>query len=82
MPADLDQFRRENSHGAIIGGKGLIQLGHMAADTGSFFHHIHFETRSGKVKRGLNTTNPSANDHNVSKVFVAHIHGNKTIRKL
>ena len=28
MPADLDQFGRDNSHGAIIGREGLVQLGH------------------------------------------------------
>ena len=32
MPADLDQFGREYSHGAVIGGKGFIKLGHMAAN--------------------------------------------------
>jgi hypothetical protein len=32
MPADLDQFGSEYSHGAVIGGIGLIELGHMAAD--------------------------------------------------
>ena len=32
MPADLDQFGCEYSHRAIIGGKGLVKLGHMAAD--------------------------------------------------
>jgi hypothetical protein len=26
VPADLDQFRRDNSHGTVIGGKGLVQL--------------------------------------------------------
>jgi hypothetical protein len=24
MPADLDQFGREDSHGTVIGGKGLV----------------------------------------------------------
>jgi hypothetical protein len=24
MPADLDQFGRDNSHGAVVGGKGLV----------------------------------------------------------
>jgi len=81
MPADLDQFRRENSHGAVIGGKGLVKLGHVAADARSLFHHIHFEACRGKVKGGLNTTDPSANHHNVSKIFLVHVHGNKTIRK-
>ena len=32
MPADLDQFRSENSHGTVVGGKGLIQLGHGTTD--------------------------------------------------
>jgi hypothetical protein len=32
MPADLDQFGREYSDGAVIGGKGLVKLGHMAAN--------------------------------------------------
>ena len=32
MPADLDQFGREYSHGAVIGGVGLVKLGHLAAN--------------------------------------------------
>ena len=32
MPADLDQFGSEYSHGAVIGGIGLVKLGHMAAN--------------------------------------------------
>jgi hypothetical protein len=32
MPADLDQFGRNNSHGAVIGRKGLVQLGHGPTD--------------------------------------------------
>jgi len=32
MPADLDQFGSENSHGTVVGGKGLVQLGHGTAD--------------------------------------------------
>jgi len=34
MPADLDQFGREDSHGAVICGIGLVELGHMAANGG------------------------------------------------
>jgi hypothetical protein len=34
MPADLDQFGREYSHGAVIGGIGLVKLGHLTADSG------------------------------------------------
>jgi hypothetical protein len=32
VPADLDQFRRYNSHCTVIGGKGFIQLRHHAAN--------------------------------------------------
>jgi hypothetical protein len=26
MPADLDQFGRDDSHGAFVGGEGLVNL--------------------------------------------------------
>jgi hypothetical protein len=32
MPADLDQFGRDDSHGAFVGGEGLVKLRHYAAD--------------------------------------------------
>ena len=32
VPADLDQFRRNDSHGTVVGGKGLVQLGHHSPD--------------------------------------------------
>jgi hypothetical protein len=34
VPADLDQFRRDNSHGTIVCGKGFIKLGHQPTDGG------------------------------------------------
>ena len=40
MPADLDQFGRDDSHGAVIGREGLVQLGHGPADGRRLFHHI------------------------------------------
>jgi hypothetical protein len=33
VPADLDQLRRNNSHGTLVGGKRLIQLGHDPTDS-------------------------------------------------
>jgi len=32
VPADLDQFRRNNSHGTVIGRECFVQLGHHAPD--------------------------------------------------
>jgi len=33
MPADLDQFRGDNSHGTVVSWKGLIQLRHHTPDS-------------------------------------------------
>ena len=50
MPADLDQFGREYSNGTVIGGKGLVKLGHMAANGRCLVHQINLESSSSKVK--------------------------------
>ena len=70
MPADLDQFRRENSHRAIIGGKGLVKLGHMAADTRPFLNQIDFKSSRGQIERGLNTTDTAPHDHDITEIIV------------
>jgi hypothetical protein len=49
MPADLDQFRGNDSHGAVIGGEGLVQLRHDPADRGRLLHEVHEIARIGKV---------------------------------
>lgn len=71
MPADLDQFRRENSHGAVIGGEGLVKLGHVAANAWAFLHQVNLEACRGKVKGSLDTADSPANNHYVSKVLAA-----------
>jgi hypothetical protein len=68
MPADLDQFGREYSDGAVIGRKGLVKLGHMAANGRCLVDQVNLKTRSGKIKRGLNTTDPSTHNHNITKI--------------
>ena len=70
MPADLDQFGREYSNGAVIGGKGLVKLGHMAANGRCLVHQINLKTRSGKIKRGLDPADPSTDHHHISKMAV------------
>jgi hypothetical protein len=32
VPADLDQFGRDNSHGTVVGGKCLVKLRHHSPD--------------------------------------------------
>jgi len=72
IPADLDQLGREYSHGAVIGRKGLVKLGHMAANGRRLVHQVNLETRSGKIKRGLNTTDPSSDNHHVSQMALLY----------
>ncbi len=76
MPADLDQFGCKYSNGAVIGGKGLVKLGHMAANGRCFVDQVNFKTRSGKIKRGLNTADSSAHNHYVSKITVRETFAN------
>jgi hypothetical protein len=37
MPADLDQFWGNNSHGTVVGGERLVQLGHGATNGWALF---------------------------------------------
>jgi hypothetical protein len=34
VPPHFDQFGRDDAHGTVIGGKGLVELCHFAADGG------------------------------------------------
>ncbi len=43
MPADLDQFGGDYSHGTIVGGEGLVQLGHDPADRWPVFQKMNEE---------------------------------------
>ena len=70
MPADLDQFGRQYSNGAVIGREGLVKLGHMAANGRRLVDQVNLKAGIGKIKRGLNTADPSANNHDISKVIV------------
>jgi hypothetical protein len=71
VPADLDQFGGEYSYRAVIGGKGLVKLGHVAANGRRLVHQINLKARSGKIKRGLNTADPSTDNHYVCKITVS-----------
>jgi len=44
MPTGIQQLRRENSDGAVVGGKGLVQLSHFAADTRELFHQMDLDS--------------------------------------
>ena len=43
MPADLDQFGCENSHRAVVGREGLVELGHVPADGRCLLYQVYLE---------------------------------------
>jgi hypothetical protein len=59
VPADLDQFGRDNSHGTIIGGESFVQLSHNSANGRGFFDEIDIISRVGKIQSRLHPGNPS-----------------------
>ncbi len=72
LPVDLDQFGCEYSHRAVVGGKRLIELGHMAADGRRFLHHIDFEARGGKIERCLNPADSAPHHHDITEFVASH----------
>jgi hypothetical protein len=50
MPADLDQLGRDNSHRAVVGGEGLVELRHDTADRRLFFDQIDVIAGIGKIE--------------------------------
>jgi hypothetical protein len=63
MPADLNQFGREDSHGTVIGGEGLVQLGHDTADGRGPFHEVEIIAGIGQIQCGLHPSNASTDHH-------------------
>jgi len=50
VPADLDQFGGDNSHGTVVGGKRLVQRAHHTTNGGGFFNHVHEEARIRQIQ--------------------------------
>ena len=73
MPADLDQLGCEYSHRAVIGRKGLVELGHVAPDARRPFDEVDFEAGGREIEGGLDAADPSADDHDVSEVILPEV---------
>jgi hypothetical protein len=65
MPTDIQQLRRKNSDGAVIGGEGLVELRHPSTNTREPFHHVHLDSHFRQVQGRLNSCNPSADNQYV-----------------
>ncbi len=64
----LDELRRFDAHGAVVGGKGLVELRHLAADGRQLLDQVDLEARGGKVQGGLNAADPTTDHHDVAEV--------------
>jgi hypothetical protein len=53
----------ENAHGAVISGKGLVQLSHSTADGGRSLDEVDEESRFGKVESSLGPSYASSHNH-------------------
>ena len=63
MPSGFDKLWADGAHGAVVRGKGLIELGHMSADGGFAIHEVDAETLVSQVETGLHSGNAAAHDH-------------------
>jgi hypothetical protein len=63
VPADLDQFGRDNSHGTFVRGEGLVELGHHPADGRRLLHQMNEETGISQVQCGLHAGDASTDYH-------------------
>ena len=59
VPAHLGHFGSQDADGAVHGGKGLVDLGHPAADARILFHEINLVARIGQIQGGLDTGHAS-----------------------
>jgi hypothetical protein len=65
MSTDIQHFGRQNSDGAIVSGKGLVQLRHNPTDAGSALHQMDLDAHVAQIQCGLNASNAATDDENV-----------------
>jgi hypothetical protein len=63
VPADLDQFRRNDSHGTVVGGECFVQLGHHAPDRTRFLYQVDIVTGIGQIQGSLHPGDTAADHH-------------------
>jgi hypothetical protein len=69
MPTRGNQFRGDDSHGAVVGGKGLVQLGHHPANTRFPVNEIDLESGFCEIEGSLHPADSGSDDHHRSHFF-------------
>jgi hypothetical protein len=73
VPADLDQFGRDNSHGTVVGWKSFVQLGHQTADGRGLFNQMNQVAGVGQIQRRLHSGDSAAENQHRSIDFFRHV---------
>jgi len=74
VPPGLDQLGRDSAHGAVVGGEGLVELGHDAADADVLFHQIHLQAGIGQIEGSLNPCDAGTDNHHRTDFFIVIDH--------
>ena len=69
MVGQFRQLRAHHTGRAIVGGKGLVELGHDTAHIRPFFNQMHLEAGIGDIQGGLNPCNSAADNGDRSDFF-------------
>jgi hypothetical protein len=73
VPADLDQFGGDDSHGAVIGREGLVELSHNAADGGGFLHQVNVVSSICQIESGLHSGYTTTHHHHCASLVIFHL---------
>ena len=65
MSLDIDHFRGKDAHGAVVCGKRLVELRHVAADGRFPLYQVDNDSMVCEIESGLDTGNPGPDDDNV-----------------
>ncbi len=62
MSAGLDQLGRQRAHRAVVGGEGLVELGHMATQGRCPLDEVDLVPPFGEIERALDTRDAASHD--------------------
>ncbi len=71
MPAGLDELGREDAHRAVVGGEGLVQPGHDAADGRVGLEEVDLLAGVGQVEGGLDAADAATDDKHRADGWIA-----------
>jgi hypothetical protein len=67
---DIHHLGREDAHGAVVGGKRLVELRHMAANRRLPLYQVDDNAMVCEVERSLDAGNPGPDDDNITHVHI------------